>query len=172
MKKVKFDTKLFPGEDPKFIEDSKKAGFKVAYSPDIIIYHRRRPTIKGLTKQIFSYGKTRTQKEKFTGTIKRPFFLIPSLFVIYLLVLGGIATASVLITGDLDIIKPLSLPLIFYILLNLLFSLYESFKNKDFKAVFILPFIFLIIHLSYGIGMIYGYIKTSLIKNETKNPSN
>ena len=43
-------------------------------------------------------------------------------------------------------------------MLNVLFSLYESVKNKDYKAVFILPFVYLLIHLSYGIGMIRGYI--------------
>lgn len=44
--KVKFESSLFPGEDPKFISDSKKQGFRVAYSPEIIIYHRRRADLK------------------------------------------------------------------------------------------------------------------------------
>lgn len=161
MDKIKFDTKLFPGEDPKFIEDAKKAGFKIASSPDFVIYHRRRPSIKSLMKQIFNYGKVRPLKEKFVDTLKRPFFLIPSLFIIYLCILFSVN--PFLITGAViganTPISPLWFPLIVYMLLNIFFSVYESVKNKDFKSVFILPFIYLAIHLSYGIGMIYGYIK-------------
>jgi len=46
MESVKFNPKLFPGEDPNFITDAKREGFRVAYFPKIIIYHKRRPTIK------------------------------------------------------------------------------------------------------------------------------
>src|SRR4030042_2060825 len=89
MEKVKFDINLWPGEDPKFVTDSQREGFKVAYNPDLIIYHRRRPTLKGLIKQIFNYGRVGPLREKFSDTIKRPFFLIPSLFILYLLFLTG-----------------------------------------------------------------------------------
>jgi len=53
----------------------------------------------------------------------------------------------------------LLLPLFIYLDLNILSSIYESVKNKDLVALFFLPFIFLIIHLSYGGGMIHGYLK-------------
>jgi len=160
MKKIQFDTKLFPGEDPKFIEDAKKIGFKVAYSPDLILYHKRRETIKDLIKQIASYGKTRTKKESFFETLKKPFFLIPSIFLIYIiflliiLIIKGLFNVSV---SFYDIL--LFFPLIFYIWIDLLFSLYESIKNRDIKAIFLLPLIFPIIHLSYGFGMIKGYFE-------------
>lgn len=171
--KIKFDTKLFPGEDPKFISDAKKSGFKVATSPDFVIYHRRRPDVRDLMKQVFNYGRVRPLKEKFTETLKKPFFLIPSLFVIYILYLLAISIQEINITGaviDAIFINNLSfLPLTAYMILNILFSLYESLKNKDFKAVFILPIVYLAIHLSYGVGMIYGYIKK--IFNEKKNPA-
>ncbi len=75
LEKIKFNPALFPGEDPDFIERAKKAGFKVAYSPKIIVYHRRRGTPKELIKQIFNYGKTRPKKESIFKTLKKPFFL-------------------------------------------------------------------------------------------------
>ena len=99
MEKVKFDVNLFPGEDPKFIEDAKKAGFKVAYSPDFVIYHRRRPTPLKLIKQIFNYGKVRPQKESLFQTLKKPFFLIPGLFVVYLMTLLIAFSKNKVITG-------------------------------------------------------------------------
>jgi len=168
LEKVKFDPGLFPGEDPKFISDAKKAGFKVAYNPDLIIYHRRRPDIKGLFKQIFNYGRVRPLKEKLSETLKMPFFLIPSLFLVYLIII--FITLLILITEKLIGIKNLNLgillliffPLILYILLALSFALYDSIKNKDYKALLFLPFIYPIIHISYGAGFIDGIIHNLL----------
>lgn len=150
MKKIKFNPKLFPGEDPKFIEDAKNANLRIAYSPSFVIYHKRRETLKALIKQIFNYGKVRPLKEPLKETLKKPSFLIPSIFVIYLIV-----SSIFLMTYTYPYIA--IIPLLFYILLNICFSIFESIKNKDFKAVFALPFIYPIIHISYGTGMIYGH---------------
>lgn len=152
MKKIKFDVHLWPGEDPKFIAEAKREGFKVAYSPDLLIYHRRRPTIRGLIKQIFNYGRVGPLKEKFRDTIKKPFFLIPSLFVIYLLFFVLFLTLGI---KKMFLFFPLSL----YFLLDLFFSFYESLKNRDIKGIFLLPLIFPTVHISYGTGRIYGYLR-------------
>ena len=151
MKKIQFDSKLFPGEDPKFIEDAKRKNLKVAYCSDFIIYHKRRPTIKSFFKQNFNYGKVRPAKENFFQTLKNPQFLIPSLFVIYLVFL--------LISLSFKLNIMFFIPLIIYGSLNILFSIYESIKNKNINAIFALPWIYFILHISYGIGMIWGYIK-------------
>ncbi len=159
--KISFDSKLFPGEDPKFIADAKKNNFRVAYSPNIVIYHRRRENIRGLIKQIFNYGKVRPQKEKFFETLKMPFFFIPSMFVIYLFSLLILILSNLVITGTKfnNPVFFMIIPLIIYILMSISFSLYDSAKNKNIRAIFVLPFIYFVIHLSYGYGMIYGYLK-------------
>ncbi|MEK6760721.1 MAG: glycosyltransferase [Nanoarchaeota archaeon] len=171
MDKIKFDTKLFPGEDPKFIEDAKKAGLRVAYSPNIIVYHKRRPTLKLFMKQMFNYGKTRPFKENFSQTAKMPFFLVPSAFIAYLISLIILAGMNFSITGNIansnyGIIKNIPnfgliymTPLAAYLVLALIFSIRDSMKNKHGSALFVLPFIYLILHLAYGSGMIWGYIK-------------
>ncbi len=148
LKKVQFDESLYPGEDPNFIKDAKKEGFKVAYSPDIKVFQRRRDNFMDFAKQIFYYGSARPNKEKFSETLKMPSYLIPPLFLIYL----------VLIPLFLLISKWFIIPLIIYALLNIFFSAYEGIKNKDLSATTILPFIFLIIHLSYGAGFMKGLL--------------
>jgi len=158
MKKIQFDTNLFPGEDPKFIEDAKKEGLRVAYSPDLILYHKRRETIKAMIKQISSYGRTRTDKESFIETLKKPFFLIPLLFCFYLaflLVFVFLEFFNINFISNLILFFPLGA----YLILDLFFSVYESVKNKNLKAIFLLLFIFPLIHISYGLGMIKGYLK-------------
>ncbi len=146
--KIFFDENLWPGEDPKFISDAIKAGFKVAYFPEIIVYNRRRNSLDGLIKQIFGYGLTRPKKERFIETLKKPLFLIPSLFILYLAFLPTLFLLN----------SALLYPLLLYLILNILFSFYSSFKNKDFFAFFLLPFLFLIIHLSYGLGFFCGLL--------------
>ena len=148
VKKIKFDEKLYPGEDPKFISDAKKFGFNVAFEPNIFVYHRRRTDIKNFFIQNFNYGKVRPKKEPFSDTIKHPFFIIPSLFILYLILLIPLMIIS----------KFFLFPLIGYICLSILFSVYEGTKNNDFFAIFSLPFIFLTIHLSYGAGFLYGLL--------------
>jgi len=149
VKTVQFDESLWPGEDPKFVSDAQKAKFKIAYTPDIFIHHRRRATIAEFAKQIFNYGYTRPKKESLLETIKNPSFLIPALFVVYL---GIFAILAFL--GSIFLI-----PLLLYAFLLIIFSFYEGIKNSDLGAIAILPFIFFVIHICYGLGFIAGTIK-------------
>lgn len=169
LERIRFDTKLFPGEDPRFIADARKAGFKIAYSPMILLYHRRRPTMLRLVQQIFSYGKARPQKETVRETMKMPFFFVPSLFLLYLTMLGVLISlqprepdmAPALRNGFIGLSVTgimLFSPLMIYAISALFFAVYDAVKNRDYKAVLILPFIYPVIHLSYGLGMIWGYI--------------
>mgnify|MGYP001564558672 CR=1 FL=1 len=146
LKKIRFDEELWPSEDPKFISDAINAGFKVAYSPDITVYHKRRGNLSSLIKQIFNYGFTRTRKEALSETLKKPTFLVPGLFILYLLFIPTLALLN----------RYLLIPLLLYISLNLFFSLSEGLRNKDSKTIFLLPLLFFSIHASYGIGFLYG----------------
>ena len=152
LKKVLFDLSLFPGEDPKFISDAKKSGLAVSYSPEITVYHRRRANIFGLMKQIYSYGMTRVKKESLKETLKMPFFFIPSIFILYILLLILFSILS-----GLDLI--LFSPLLAYMIISLIESLSIAISKKDIAAFFVLPFIFLAIHLSYGTGFMISLIK-------------
>ncbi len=153
LNKVRFDEDLWPGEDPKFISDAINSGFRVAYSPDIVVYHKRRKNLSGLIKQIFNYGFTRTRKEELSETLKKPAFLVPSLFVLYLLFLPTLVLLS----------RYLLIPLLLYILLNLFFSFSKGLKSKDWKSMFLLPLLFFTIHSSYGIGFLFGVINKNRI---------
>lgn len=164
--KVRFDENLFPGEDSKFIIEAKGKNFHVAYSPELIVYHRRRPTIKKFVKQIFNYGKVASARESFSSLIKRPFFVIPSLFLIYIIELFffAIVRPSIfnnffgVLLGNFKLSSTLFAPLLLYLFLALIFSVYESLRNKDLRGIFFLPFIFPLLHLSYGAGLIWGFL--------------
>ncbi len=143
---VLFNETLYPGEDPKFIADAKMAGLHIFYNPEIIVYNKRRKNIRELSRQIFTYGKTRSQQRDLTRMISQPSFIVPSIFVLYLIFFGLLASFN----------KIFIIPLIAYILLALFFSFYESQKHHHLRACLTLLTIFFTIQIAYGIGFLYG----------------
>jgi cellulose synthase/poly-beta-1,6-N-acetylglucosamine synthase-like glycosyltransferase len=155
-KKIRFDENIFPGEDKKFIIDAKKERLKIAYCPDLIVYHKRRSTIKKFIKQIFNYGKF--SPLKLSEAMKNTSFFIPSFFLIYIIELFFLSIARLFVLGNINPPPIFFIPLGLYLSLALIFSVYESLKNKDLRGIFFLPFIFPILHLSYGAGLIWGFL--------------
>mgnify|MGYP001585468115 CR=1 FL=1 len=143
-----FDKRLFPGEDPERISRAKKNNLNIFYNPEMIIYHRRRQTFFSFCKQFFKYGLVRPKKEKIAGET-RFIFLIPMLFTIYFMFLPFLSAINLIFL----------IPIFFYIILAVLFSIIDSIKNKTLSALPILPFLYLLMHLSYGFGMAIGYLK-------------
>lgn len=141
-----FDVSLYPGEDPELLSRAKTTGLKLAYSPEIIIYHKRRPNFSSFCKQIFKYGFVRPKKNKISrGTPL--LFTIPMFFAIYFMFIPVLTLINFLFF----------IPFFAYVFLALIFSLYDSITNKTLTGFFILPFLYLFTHLSYGIGMLAGY---------------
>jgi hypothetical protein len=56
------------------------------------------------------------------------------------------------------------IPLSLYLVLNVIFSVYETSKNRELLGIFLIPIIFLTIHISYGVGFIYGFFKERVFK--------
>ncbi len=142
-----FDEDLWPGEDPEFIQRARKNEFKVAYDPDIKVFHKRRPTFPSFCKQFFKYGVVRPTINKKLNEFKI-IFIIPMFFALYILFLPILSIASYL----------LLLPLLLYILLALLFSVIDSMRNLSIISLFFLPFLYFAIHFSYGLGVFTGYL--------------
>ena len=141
--KIQFNPKLFPGEDPEFYYKAKKNGFKIAYSPELTIYHKRRNTLGGFLKQFYLYGKAKIN----TGYLSLLFF-IPSLFVLYLVSLSFLAFIH----------KIFLIPLILYIVIAFGAGIYEAVKNKSILGLVLIPFFYACIHISYGVGFLVGII--------------
>ena len=57
-------------------------------------------------------------------------------------------------------------PLILYLILNLSFSLADAIINRHFTAFFVLPFVYLTIHLSYGLGFLLYSIRNIFKSNK------
>lgn len=160
--KVRFDERIYPGEDPKFLADAKEAGFVIAYDPELIVYNRRRPNSRALAKQIFEYGRTRIQKDGAGILLRNPMFAGPPAFLVYLALLP----LSALVTSWAFV------PVALYFLLSIIISFKGAFRERVPAAAFVLPWIFLVIHLSYGAGVLYGIAKHGRrsLRNSSASP--
>lgn len=145
-----FDPNLFPGEDPELISRLKKSGFKIAYSSNLIIYHKRRLTFSEFFKQFFNYGKTHVNyKKRILKERISLLHLIPTFFTLYLLLLPLLIAIHFLLV----------VPFMVYTILILLFSISISISKKHISAFPYLPFLFFSIHISYGLGLLKGLTK-------------
>jgi branched-subunit amino acid transport protein len=142
--RVRFDENLYPGEDPKFITDARRAGFKVAYTPEVVVFNRRRTNPVALWKQIANYGSTRVQKETLEELLRHALFFAPAALVTYLVCLPVLLCWSV--WG--------LLPVAAYAGLALFFAILTAVQCRRAEYAVVLPVVFFWIHLAYGVGFL------------------
>ncbi len=88
-----FKTNFWPGEDTFFcLEITKKLHKKIIYVPDLVVFHHRRTLFKAHLKQVANYALHRGYfAKRFPETSLKLSYFIPSLFVLGLVFLGGLA---------------------------------------------------------------------------------
>lgn len=148
-----YDTDMIRNQDDELNGRIIKNGGKIYLLPDVEIKYFARDKISKVRKMFYQYGLYKPLGNKKLGapaTI-RQFF--PLLFVLGL-VLGLI----------LCIIFPILWPIYAAILLlHLLIGVYEGLKSAKRTGckgcILIMPYIFMNMHISYGIGYLHGLLK-------------
>jgi len=155
-----FNEKLRRSQDLEFNLRLKRAGGKILLAPDIVAYYYPQSTLEGFLKHNFEDGIWAIYPLKF---IKIPFRLrhyVPLIFVL-----------SLLGTGLLGIFFPIFFRLFLliiglYFLANIYFSLRIAEKKKNFRYFFSMPIVFIIRHITYGLGSIWGILTPKKLKND------
>lgn len=151
-----YDSNYYPGEDTKLCLDIvQKAGKKILYSPDILVYHHRRSMFAGHLRQATNYAKHRGYFAKvLPETSRKLAYFIPSLFTLGL-VLGPIVCAV--------------FPVLWYVygavLAVYVILLICSIRKPGAVSVWILTFCGIIAtHIGYGICFIRGLCSRELLR--------
>jgi len=89
---------LYPNEENEFFNRLSEKGYKMIYEPKALVNHSRASTILGVIKKNLGYGRGRMEQLLIQPSCFRPVFLIPTLFLTYLLSIPYIVdiTGSVL----------------------------------------------------------------------------
>lgn len=153
-----FDTHFWPGEDTKLCHDLvyilKK---KIIYDPKVLVFHHRRPLFLPHLRQISRYAFHRGHFARvLPATSFRLGYLIPSLFIIFLLLGFFISFLSLELKSFY-----LSVLLLYLVLLtgNIF---YVILKTRSILIAVLSGCGILLTHLIYGLLFPIGFLKKSL----------
>lgn len=152
-----FDNRYWPGEDTVLcLNLTKKLNQKILYHPSLVVYHHRRSVIIPHLQQITRYAIQRGFFVKtFPQTSFRIGYLLPSLFVSYLLLLAiNFFTINY---------KILYIPLYLYLSILLVTFLQFIFSKNNIIVSFLATITIPLTHIYYGILFLHGLFKKKVI---------
>jgi len=139
-----FDVAMLRNQDDEFHYRAKSKGMKIYLNPEIKSWYYPRSSARSLMKQYFQYGLFKPLVLKKVRSEVKPRHLIPSAFVLYLLMIPVLS----FITGWITL-----LPLLLYLIFDLYFSFTkQQGASERMNALLIYP----MLHISYGCGFLLG----------------
>jgi succinoglycan biosynthesis protein ExoA len=140
-----FDERLYPNEENELMVRMRKKGLVLVHDPNLAVYRSQRRTLAAFVRQIFGYGMGRGRQTLLGGVSSYGSF-VPVAFLLYLLSL-------------FLVVKPVYyLPLLCYLVMDLLWAVAASFGVGRLRLAPLLFFLFPILHLSYGAGILRGIL--------------
>lgn len=122
----------------------RQAGGKIYFTPAIRSHYYGRQTLRALARQYYRYGKSKVRVLRQHPGSLRPRHLVAPAFTT--LVFGG---WPLIFVGSIRLLW--AAPILLYLLANLGFSVATAARN-GLDLIWRLPVVFLIIHLSWGLG--------------------
>ncbi|MEW5938038.1 MAG: glycosyltransferase family 2 protein [Chloroflexota bacterium] len=146
-----FDQDMVRNQDDELSYRLRKAGGRIVCNPAIRSRYYNRASLPALWRQYYQYGYYKVRVLQKHPAQMRPRQFIPPLFVLSLAASVLFAlTPSYWLGGFI-------VPLL-YVLTNLLASLRVASKQGG-RYLSVLPLVFFILHLGYGVGFLAGLIK-------------
>ena len=156
-----FNEDLGRTEDNEYHYRIRMAGYKMCCCPDIISYQHSRNTLKHMIKQKYGNGRWIGLTLSVCKGCLSYFHFAPFLFVMMLAVCGIMAVAGY------------SFALMVLLVLYAMFDFVNSVSCCTLKNIqpqfLLLPFIFPLLHVAYGVGTIVGLVQIPFWKKKIKN---
>lgn len=146
-----FDEKLGRTEDNEVHYRIREAGYKICYSPQIISYQHTRSSLKAMMKQKYGNGYWVALTLKACPKCLAIYHFVPLCFVL------GIIGTSVLAALGFPILAYAMWGM--YWLAAILMAALSVRGKKKSGYQLLLPILFFLLHISYGIGSFVGMLK-------------
>ena len=146
-----YNEQLGRTEDNEIHYRMREAGFKICYSPDIISYQHTRNSLKGMLKQKYGNGYWVSLTLKACPKCLEIYHFVPLAFVL------GIILTTVLTCFGMPLLGELMWGA--YWILAILMTVLSIRVKKKHRNMLLLPVLFFLLHVSYGIGSLIGLIK-------------
>jgi len=146
-----FDEELVRNQDDEYNYRLRKQGSKILLAKDVKSKYYSRSSFHSLWRQYFQYGYWKVRVlQKHPGQMRLRQF-VPLMFVLCLFV-----SAVLAMTTEWGVIS-FGMIIGCYGIANLLASFWTA--RKELSKIFLLPLAFAILHLSYGLGFLWGLAK-------------
>jgi glycosyltransferase involved in cell wall biosynthesis len=152
-----FDEDLIRNQDDEFNFRLTEAGYKIYLNPEIKSNYYVRGSFINLFNQFYQYGYWKVFVNKKHRTVTTMRQLVPFLFVVFLFT-GLIAS----LFSMYSLYAYISI-IIIYIVAAIVSSFKKTIKFPDVLKV---AYTFLLLHISYGLGYLFGLVRFSFIKRK------
>ena len=154
-----FNEDLVRSQDIEFNKRLTKAGGKILLVPEIVSYYYAQSKFKSFVKSNFCNGAWIIIPFMYSNIIPLSWrHLIPIVFVISLI---STAVFSFFFQAFLWLFLFISGS---YLLANLYFSVKIAVEKKVLRYIFIMPVIFASLHITYGVGSLWGLLRITVSK--------
>lgn len=140
------DERLYPNEENELLDRIQASGHKLVHAPHMAIHRSQRKSLRLFIRQMYSYGRGRAQQTLIVGSGPIIGF-VPLLFLLYLALLPFVASTPLFF-----------IPLCCYVALDIFFTAAAIASASSFSCILLL-FLFPLMHLSNGYGLLYGLIR-------------
>lgn len=144
-----YNENLFRTEDNDMSYRIRKAGYKMCFCPDIVSYQHTRSSFAKMLKQKYLNGYWIGKTMGVSPKCFSPFHFVPFAFVF------AIIFTTVMAFFSFPFLSYLMWGAYMFLVLSM--SIMELF-HKPIATNLLLPFIFFLLHISYGIGTLLGLI--------------
>jgi glycosyltransferase involved in cell wall biosynthesis len=153
-----FDEELLRNQDDEFNARLLKKGGSIYLIPELVIRYFTRTSVRKLINMYYQYGLFKPLVSFKIGRPTTGRQLVPFLFVLFLIIttagsLFSIQAAKILFAG-----------MALYVAADIFFSLKLTLQSKQSRLILYIPWIFLLLHLSYGWGYMRGLIRFVIMK--------
>ncbi len=159
-----FDTDLVRNQDDEFNARLIKAGGTIYLIPRLKIKYYAREKLSKMIRMFFQFGFFKplvNLKIRKPATVRQFFPFFFALFIIALIVMPVIS--QTLFYAGLFV-------LFIYFIFGAAFSVQTVMKKQNAAYLFLMPFVFFLIHFSYGIGYFSGIIRFTILRNKKIKP--
>jgi len=141
------------GQDMEFSNRIYRAGFKVAFLPELIVYHKRRTNLRRFFKQIFNWGVTRINLGMIDPQMLKPVHALPAIIVLGFLfsLVAALFTKAGRTILFLELLAAIGIAIFAF--------LQSSTRNRSLKVGFLSIITLFTQVIAYGSGFITGSIK-------------
>ena len=155
---VTYDETMTQCEDTDFNYQLIKAGYYLLKHPQALVHQYRRNNPHEFYRQMVNYGEGRARFTRKHPETLHWYHLLPLVTIIYPFIFLSLGLLFLSGLVGLYIFLLISVPIIIYILIDLIYAIIISIKISNWKGLLSI-IIFPLEHLGYGIGFIKGLIR-------------